>query len=60
MKNREVDTIASNSEHLRMRIFDGDIPADKYHEELLRLERGQWETERRSLLARIARLEERT
>lgn len=41
MKTRTVETVSSNEEFVRMRIFDGDLPADAATAELLRLERLQ-------------------
>jgi len=49
MKSRAVDTTASNEDHARMRIYDGDLPPDQAHEELLSIERAQHNTTRRSL-----------
>ena len=41
MKTRTVETVTTNEEHVRMRVFDGDLPADEATAELLRLERAQ-------------------
>lgn len=51
MKSRAVDTITSNEDHVRLRIFDGDLPIDQAGAELLRIEREQHAATRRDLLA---------
>ncbi|WDR03633.1 hypothetical protein PSQ19_06065 [Devosia algicola] len=37
MKSRLVDTITNNEDHVRMRIFDGDLSVDDAASELIRL-----------------------
>ena len=59
MKTTTVQTITSNSEFVRLRIYDGEIPPDAYHQEMLALERHQWASERARLNAQIDRLSER-
>jgi hypothetical protein len=49
MKSRLVDTITSNEDSVRLRIFDGDLPADEAMAELLRIERIQHEVTRRHM-----------
>jgi hypothetical protein len=49
MKSRLVDTITSNEDSVRLRILDGDLPADEATAELLRIERAQHEVTRRHL-----------
>jgi hypothetical protein len=59
MKSKEVTTVTSNEEFVRLRIYDGELPADAGMRELLRLERAQHEATRRRLAEandRIARL----
>lgn len=46
MKSRTVETITNNEEHVRLRIYDGDIPADEATAELLRIEKEQRRHER--------------
>lgn len=41
MKSRTVDYITNNEDSVRMRIFDGDLPADEATVELLRTEKVQ-------------------
>ena len=56
MKSRDVGvTVTSNDEHVRLRIFDGVIPADKYWQEMYEAERGQHDATRQ----RLHRLRER-
>jgi hypothetical protein len=57
MKSRLIDTIASNEDSVRMRIFDGDLPADEATAELLRIERAQHEVTRRRLREAYAVIE---
>lgn len=45
----EVSTITSNEQHVRMRIYDGALPADQAYQKLLELERAQHEATRRRL-----------
>jgi hypothetical protein len=56
MKSKLVDTVASNEEHVRLRIFEGDLPADEATAELLRLEREQHAETRRKLAKAQKRL----
>lgn len=49
MKSRFVDTITTNEEHVRMRIFDGDLPIDAAAAELLRIERAQKDSLQRQI-----------
>ncbi len=46
MKSRTIDTITSNEDHVRMRIFDGDLPISDAAFELIRIERAQHDAER--------------
>jgi len=50
MKTKTVETITSNEEMVRLRIFDGDLNVSDAAAELLRLERAQ-HAETRRLLA---------
>lgn len=50
MKSRKVDTVTTNEELVRLRIFDGVIPADYGMEELLDLEKKQRAVERAEFL----------
>jgi hypothetical protein len=56
MKTRTVETVTSNEEYVRLRIFDGDLQIGEAGAELLRLERAQHEATRQQLLAAQARL----
>lgn len=56
MKTRTVTTVASNDEYVRLRIYDGEVKPDQYHEEMLRLERAQHEATRRRLEEALKRL----
>lgn len=59
-KAKEVGTVASNEEFVRMRIYDGDLKIDDAADELLRLERAQHAETRRQLreaLEILARLQ---
>lgn len=47
MKFREVDTVTSHEDYLRLRIYDGDLPIDEAGRELVE-----------SLLLRCAQLED--
>lgn len=49
MKSRDVETITTNEEHVRLHIFDGDLPIEKASVELLRIERAQHAATRRQL-----------
>ena len=52
MKTKTVETIVSNEEHVRLRIYDGELPADEAVKELLRIEVAQHgETKRRLMQA---------
>jgi hypothetical protein len=57
MKSRLVDAITSNEDSVRLRIFDGDLPADEATAELLRIERAQHDVTRRRLRAACAIIE---
>jgi hypothetical protein len=57
MKSRLVDTITSNEDSVRLRIFDGDLPADQATAELLRIELAQHEVTRRRLREAYAVIE---
>lgn len=41
MKSRSVETVTSNEESVRLRIFDGDLAIDQAGAELLRIEKAQ-------------------
>lgn len=56
MKSRTVETIVSNDEHVRCRIYDGDIPADSYWQEMARLNAGQLKNTRERLSDMMAQL----
>lgn len=56
MKARLLDTITSNEEHVRMRIFDGDLQISEAAAELLRIERAQHRREVEYLVGRIVAL----
>lgn len=45
MKSTTVETITSNEQHVRMRIFDGDLPANEAYQALLELEHSQRKAE---------------
>lgn len=47
MKTKLVDSIVSNEEHVRLRIFDGEFTPDEALSELLRIEKAQHESTRR-------------
>jgi hypothetical protein len=49
MKSRLIANVTSNEDSVRLRIFDGDLPADEAMAELLRIERAQHEVTRRRL-----------
>lgn len=49
MKSKLVDTITSNEEHVRLKIFDGELPAEDGVNELLRIERAQHGATRRAV-----------
>lgn len=53
MKSKLIDTIASNEEDVRFRIFSGDLPIGDAGQELLRMERAQRESERHFADARL-------
>lgn len=61
MKSKDVGTtITTNDHHVRLRIFDGIIPPDAYHKEMLELEQGQHRQTRIELTEerkKIAKLE---
>jgi hypothetical protein len=59
MKSRLVNTITSNEDSVRLRIFDGELPADEATVELLRIERAQHEVTRRRLREAYAVIEGR-
>lgn len=41
MKSKLVDTLTSNEDDVRFRIFAGELPLNEAYQELLRLERSQ-------------------
>ncbi len=45
MKTRTVDSITNNEDHVRLRIFDGDLMVDEAAAELIRIARAQADTE---------------
>lgn len=47
MKTKLVDTVTTNEDHVRMRIFDGDLQISEAAAELLRVEKSQRAAERR-------------
>jgi hypothetical protein len=49
MKSRTVETVTNNEDYVRLRIFDGELPADEATKELLRLERCQHAATREQL-----------
>jgi hypothetical protein len=49
MASKLVDTITSNEEYVRLRIFEGDLQISQAGEELLRTERAQHDATRREL-----------
>jgi hypothetical protein len=57
MKSRSVNTITNNEDSVRMRIFDGELPADEAIAELLRIERAQHEATLRLLRQAYAVIE---
>lgn len=59
MKSRAVQTITSNEEYVRMRIFDGDLPVSEAAAELLRIERAHHDATRFQLSEAIAALADR-
>lgn len=58
MRFREVNTVTSNDEYVRMRIYDGDLPASEGLVELLTLERAQHAATRAELIETRARMQE--
>ncbi len=46
MKSKSVDTVTTNEEHVRLRIFDGDLPLDDAGHELIRIAQAQLDAER--------------
>ena len=56
MKSTSVDYITSNEQHVRMMIYDGDLPLDQAKDELLRIERAQRAAEVAELKRIIERL----
>lgn len=57
MKSTTVETITSNEQHVRMRIFDGDLPANEAYQALWQLEREQRAAEWQRHLAYVDRME---
>jgi len=49
MKTKQVNSITSNEEYVRMRIFDGEFTPDNALEELLRIEKEQHSVTRKKL-----------
>ena len=41
MKTRSVETVVNNDEHVRLKIYDGDIPVDAYWQDIAQAYRGQ-------------------
>ena len=58
MKTRSVETVVSNDEHVRLKIFDGDIPADDYWQDMSRLYQGQLKVTQGRLTEAMSRLAE--
>lgn len=56
MKTKLVDTITSNEEHVRMKIYDGELTPDKAYQELLRIEQEQRKSDRFFAEERVKRL----
>jgi hypothetical protein len=50
MQTKLVDTVASNEEHVRLRIFSGDLQISEAAQELLNIERAQNASLRRELM----------
>ena len=46
MKTRNIDTITNNEDHIRLKIYDGDLNIDEAGQELLRLTKTQLRIER--------------
>lgn len=51
-------TVTTNDGLVRLRIYEGNIPADAYHQEMLELERGQHAQTRIELEQARARIKE--
>jgi len=49
MKTKDVKTVTSNEDYVRLRIFDGDLQVSNAGAELLRIERAQHNETRRKL-----------
>jgi hypothetical protein len=49
MKSKEVNTITNNGDSVRLRIFEGELPADEAYQELLRIEKVQHDATRVTL-----------
>lgn len=47
MKTKLVDTVTTNEDHVRLRIFDGDLQISEAAAELLRVEKSQRAADRR-------------
>ena len=59
MKTRLVDTVTSNEEYVRLRIYDGAVPLDEAGAELIAIYQAQTESafmQLRAANARIAKL----
>jgi hypothetical protein len=41
MKSTKIDYVTNNDQHVRLKIFDGDIKPDEYHQEMLSIEQHQ-------------------
>jgi hypothetical protein len=58
MKTRAVETVTSNEELVRMRIFDGDLPPNDAYKALWELERSQHEALWARHREHVARMQE--
>ncbi len=58
MRSKTVETVTSNEDYVRLRIFEGDLPASEAVAELLRLERAQHKETRRLLANALDRIAE--
>lgn len=56
MKTKLIETITSNEEDVRLRIYDGELQLSEAANELLRMERAQHEATKRRLRETEARL----
>lgn len=55
MTFKEVTDITSNEDHVRLRIYNGDLQVSEAAQELIRLERSQAEEYRRKWMAEVKR-----